>query len=216
MKSIFTSLPGIVSVLAVFMVFSLYGDATARHYGYGGGHRSVHRSVNVHAHRNVHVNTRRHVDVDVHHRGYGGAGFGVGMVTGLVIGAAIATPPPSYTTVVVSGSSYMYDNGVYYQPASSGYVVVGAPVGATVATIPPGAISVVLGATTYYYLNGAYYVQQGTAFQVVPTPLGIMVSTLPAGAASTTLNGQTYFKFQGDYYQPVIAGGVTSYMTVKM
>ena len=111
----------------------------------------------------------------------------------------------------------MYAGGVYYQPVpAGGYVVVGAPVGAVVATIPPGAVDVNLGTTSYYYLNGAYYVQQGTAFNVVPPPIGIMVPTLPPGAPATTSNGQTYFKFQGIYYQPVIIGGKTRYMTVKI
>ena len=65
-------------------------------------------------------------------------------------------------------------------------------------------------------VDGAYYVQRGTAFQVVSAPIGIMVPTLPAGAASTTINGQIYFKHQGIYYQPVIANGVTNYMTVRL
>lgn len=135
MISPISSLPRIVPAVAFLVIFSLCGNATARHFGHG----SVHRSVNVHANRNVHVNTYRHVDVDVHHHGYGygGVGFGVGMFTGLVIGTAIAAPPPAYTTVVVSGSNYLYADGVYYQPASSGYVVVGAPIGATVAAVPP-------------------------------------------------------------------------------
>ena len=216
MNRTFSSMLGIIPILVVFMVYTSFETASARRiHSRASGHRSVNRNVNTHGKRNVNINTHRHVDVDVHHHSRGG--FGIGMFTGLAIGTAIATPPPTYTTVVVSGTNYLYADGVYYQTApSSGYVVVGAPIGATVAAVPPGAVQVSLGATTYYYLNGAYYVQQGTAFQVVPTPIGITVPTLPAGAASTTTNGQTYFKFQSIYYQPVIASGVTAYMTVKM
>ena len=164
MKYNSSSLSCLAPALAIILLFASYGDTFARYKGHGGGSRSVHRSVNVHSHKSVRVNSYRHVDVDVHHHGYGGVGFGVGMFTGLVIGTAIASPPPVHTTVIVSGSSYMYADGVYYQPASSGYVVVGAPVGAIVATVPPGSVQVVMVATTYYYLNGAYYLQQGTAF----------------------------------------------------
>lgn len=148
---------------------------------------------------------------------HGGGGFGVGLFTGLVIGAAIASVPPSHTVVVVGSTNYIYADGVYYQTVpSGGYVVVGAPIGATVAVVPPNSADITLGSTVYFYHDGTYYVQHDTVFQVVAAPIGITVLTLPTQAKPETIAGQTYFKFQNVYYQSVIIGGNTKYMTVKI
>ena len=58
-------------------------------------------------------------------RWHSGWGWG-GVATVLVIGAIVASLPPDYDTVYVSGVPYYYNN-IYYRPASGGYVVVRAP-----------------------------------------------------------------------------------------
>ncbi|WP_009961361.1 DUF6515 family protein [Verrucomicrobium spinosum] len=151
----------------------------------GSVHRSVNRSTHVHAsggynrshvdvnrnvHRDTHVNVdRRHqdidihrdvhrdVDIDVHNRYYGRSGFVAGAVTGLAVGAAIATLPRGYRTVYVGSVPYAYSGGVYYQSAASGYVVVDPPVGAIIPELPAGAVVTVRSGVNYYVVNQVYY-----------------------------------------------------------
>ncbi|MGL5032553.1 MAG: DUF6515 family protein [Microcystaceae cyanobacterium] len=106
-------------------------------------------------------------------RGYAvPAGWGlVGLTTGLVLGSAIATPPPYYETVYVGSSAYMYSDGVYLQPSGDEYMVVAPPLGATVAYLPDGCTSQVSNGVSYFNCSGVYYqpyFQNGTAvYQVV-------------------------------------------------
>lgn len=56
--------------------------------------------------------------------------------TALVVGTVVATLPPHYETIYVSGSPYYYDEGIYYRQHPSGYVVVPTPATTTVVTTP--------------------------------------------------------------------------------
>lgn len=98
-------------------------------------------NVNVNAgnRTNVNVNTvnRTNVNVNVHGGYYGGgyyhSGPSVGAVvaTAIVVGAVVASLPPSCTTVFANGFAYQNCGGTYYQPRYSGssvtYVVVSWP-----------------------------------------------------------------------------------------
>ncbi len=105
--------------------------------------------------------------------GWYGGGYGVppgwglvGLTTGLVLGAAIATPPPYYDTVYVGSTPYMYSDGVYLQPSGSEYLVVAPPPGATVNYLPDGCTSLVSNGNSYFNCSGIYYqpyFQNGTA-----------------------------------------------------
>lgn len=120
--------------------------------------RNVHRNVNIGGNRNVNINSHRHVDIDIDRRRPGfGVGLVAGLVTGAVIGTAIASPPRGYSTVYRGSSPYAYYNGVYYQPAPSGYVVVAPPIGVIVPMLPPGASVAVVNGGAYYLFNGLYY-----------------------------------------------------------
>ena len=153
----------------------------------GGYRRSVHRSVNVHrgnvnVNRNVdvhrNVNVHRDVDIDVH-RGWVRPGFGAGVaagavagtVAGIAIGAAVTAPPRGYVPVYYGGVNYAYYGGYYYQPASTGYVVVEPPVGAILPTLPPGSTATTVNGQTYFIYNNTYYrpvlVNGATGYQVV-------------------------------------------------
>ncbi len=146
----------------------------------GGYHRSVHRSVNVHRNVNVNRNVNVHRDVDINvNRGWARPGFGAGVAVGAVagtaagiaIGAAVAAPPRGYVPVYYGGVNYAYYGGYYYQPASTGYVVVGPPIGAIVPTLPPGSTATTIDGQTYFVYNNVYYrpvlVNGATGYQVV-------------------------------------------------
>lgn len=108
---------------------------------------------------------------------YGGGyhvppGWGwVGLTTGLIIGAAVAQPPPYYDTIYVGGSDYIYSDGVFLEPSGSEYVVVAPPVGAVVNYLPQGCTTTQTTGGTYYNCSGIYYqpvFQNGaTVYQVV-------------------------------------------------
>ena len=59
------------------------------------------------------------------------AGVAGGVAAGIAIGTMLATPPRASTTVVVSGTNYMYADGAYYEQVYYGgsvsYRVVAAP-----------------------------------------------------------------------------------------
>ncbi len=96
--------------------------------------------------------------------GWYGGGYGVpaswgfvGLTTGLVLGAAIATPPPYYDIIYVGSNSYMYSDGVYLQPSGSEYMVVAPPSEATVNYLPDGCTSLVSNGVSYFNCSGIYY-----------------------------------------------------------
>jgi hypothetical protein len=113
---------------------------------------SVNRNTNVNQNRNVNRNTNVNVnrdvdvDVDVHH--YGGGYYGccyhdyhpvgtaaavaaTAVVTAAVVGSIVNTLPPSCSTIIVNGFSYMQCGSTWYQPqispTSTTYIVVNAP-----------------------------------------------------------------------------------------
>ena len=83
------------------------------------------------------------------------------------VGAYVATRPRTYTTVVVSGSTYYYAGGVYYVSSGSGYVVASGPPGAVVYAVPAHTTVVYVDSTPYYYYGGTYYV---VSTQPAPQP----------------------------------------------
>ena len=77
-----------------------------------------------------------------HYRYHGGRWHDDGwfwgfFATGIAVGAIVATLPPRYETVYVSGQPYYYYDDVYYRPCPTGYVVVPAPATTVVAAPAP-------------------------------------------------------------------------------
>jgi hypothetical protein len=106
----------IAMVLAAMLLFGFSTKAFSwdGHYHYGGGH---------------------------YYRDAGWWGFG-GFMTGLAVGAYVASLPPQYETVVIGGVPYYYADGYYYQAGPGGYVVVAPP--ATQGQTSPGENNVML------------------------------------------------------------------------
>ena len=128
-------------------------------------------------------------------------------------GARFNVLPVGYVSLMVNGSPYYYDDGLYYQQADNGYQEVYPPVGADVPQPPDGAIVVEAGNQTYYYAGGAFYVQQDGGYVVAPAPIGVAVPELPPGAVQVAVNGGAAYQFNGIYYRPEFVDGVTQYIT---
>ncbi len=82
---------------------------------------------------NGNINLNRNVTVN---QGWGAWGYrpgalAAGAAAGVAAGAAVASLPPSYQTVVISGQTYYVANGAYYQQcyqgAEVGYCAVARP-----------------------------------------------------------------------------------------
>ena len=128
-------------------------------------------------------------------------------------GARFNILPVGYISLMVGGSPYYYDDGLYYQQAADGYQEVYPPVGADVPELPDGAVAIDAGNQTYYYAGGAFYVQQDGGYVIAPTPIGVTVPELPPGAVQVAVSGGMAYQFNGIYYRPVFVDGVTQYMT---
>lgn len=85
--------------------------------------------------------------------GWGAAAF----AGGLAIGAAISQPPPYYTNIYVSGTPYLYSDGVYLSPQGSSYIVVAPPVGAVVSYLPDGCQALNQNGSQYFSCSGVVY-----------------------------------------------------------
>ena len=94
-----------------------------------------------------------------------------GVAAGIAIGTMLSKPPAAATPVVVTGTSYMYDDGVYYARVMDGgevaYQVVPAPAGAIIATLPSGCSDVRVGGVAYTQCGQTHYQKVSTGYQVV-------------------------------------------------
>lgn len=111
------------------------------------------------------------VVVGEHHESHAGWAAAAGVATGIAIGTMLARPPAASTTVVVSGTSYMYSDGAYYEPVMYGgdvqYRVVTAPPGAIITTLPGGCTTVIRGGVSYTQCGPTYYQRVSTGYRVV-------------------------------------------------
>ncbi len=109
-------------------------------------------------------------------------GIAIGALTA---GAVVATLPPRYEVVYVSGAPYYYCDDVYFRPCRSGYTVVSAPV---VVAAPVVAVPVVP-------------VQQAQA--QYPETVVINVPNAHGTYTPVTLmrHGSGYIGPQGEYYE---------------
>jgi hypothetical protein len=94
-----------------------------------------------------------------------------GVAVGIAIGTMLSKPPAASTTVVVSQTTYMYDNGVYYARVMNGgevaYQVVPAPAGAIITTLPAGCSDVRVGGVAYSQCGQTHYQKVSSGYQVV-------------------------------------------------
>lgn len=138
---------------------------------WNNNNRSNNVNVNVNRPNNNWNNNRPNVNVNVNNnnnnwRGggwYGGGyrnppGWGLaGLATGLVIGAALRTPPPYFVPVVVGSNNFIYSDGVFLQPTGGQYIVVRPPIGAVVPSIPDGCDAIDNSGVVTYDCSGVIY-----------------------------------------------------------
>jgi len=98
--------------------------------------------------------------------------------------------PLGFACLFLGGLEYAYWEGMYYQRAPNGYVVVQAPVGAVVSGVPDGCQQVVVDGTLYYLINGVTYMRTAYGYQVVPMPSVLVprVVTAPPQPQTTIIN----------------------------
>ncbi len=72
-------------------------------------------------------------------------------------GEPVRVLPNRHERIRVNNRPYFYRSGIFYEPRSSGYVVIRAPLGARVRSLPTGYISFGLGTRRYFYVNTTYY-----------------------------------------------------------
>lgn len=143
------------------------------------------------------------------------------LFAGLAIGAMIASLPPRYETVPVSGTTYYYADGTYYAQSGSQYQVVAPPVGATVENAPTQVTNVTVNGAEYGYSEGAFYdvkppadEESAPTFEVVAPPMGATVPDLPEGAEVRKAKDTDYFVYAETWYQPFYSGSTVIYMVV--
>lgn len=144
-------------------------------------------------------------------RDHGGGGpglFGAAVVSGLAIGAVVASISDRHTTVVVGGAPYYYYDDVYYQSAPGGYVVVAPPAAASIKEVPDGYEPVILNGTTYYFNNGAYYIYTPYGYQSVPPPAAAGATAIAVKPSSAVVDKETVFTVnipnKSGGYKPVV------------
>ena len=109
------------------------------------------------------------------------------------------------TRVVVRGTRYHYDRGVFYTKHRGRLVAVNAPIGAFVRALPRNA--------RVTYINGRpLYVAKGTFFRWAPrkggyvvtkAPRGARVAHLPRGYRTVWAGGNRFYTHAGVTYLPV-------------
>ena len=135
-------------------------------------------------------------------RGHGGYywhggywGYGDAIVSGLVVGATIASLPPYYSTVYVGGVPYYYDGTYYYQPASGGYVVAANPTIMAPAAMVTAPGPVAVAPATTQVITPAPSASSNTVTINIPNSRGGYTPVV------LTKKGDGYVGPQGEYYK---------------
>ncbi|MEK9775647.1 MAG: DUF6515 family protein [Quisquiliibacterium sp.] len=103
-------------------------------------------------------------------------------------GYQVAALPTVHRTIVYRSDPYYFYAGIWYRPATYGYVVVRPPIGILVPLLPLYYTSIWIGGTRYYYANNVYYLPVAGGYTVVETPVG-MISRVEANQPAASSSG---------------------------
>ena len=99
------------------------------------------------------------------------AGVAIGVAGGIAIGTLLAKPPAQAAPVVVSETTYLYENGTFYTKSMHEgqvvYQVVEPPPGAVIPTLPAGCTEVKSGGAAYSQCGTTHYQKVSSGYQVV-------------------------------------------------
>lgn len=117
--------------------------------------------------------------------------------------STVAVAPRGAVVITRGGISYRYHEGIFYRPATSGFVVVRPVVGVRVRVLPPARRRVIVMNQAYFYYYGTFYKPVGDEYEVIDAPEGALVDALPEGYDVKEVDGTEYYVFEDTYYQEV-------------
>jgi hypothetical protein len=121
-----------------------------------------------------------------------------------VPGWRVQAMPQHSRVVFYGGVRYGFNDGVWYSPGPSGYLVVRPPYGVVVTDLPTFATVLTIGAASYWYANGIYYrgVPSGDGYEVVAPPVGgTAAAPITEKLYVYPRNGQTADRQSSDEYE---------------
>jgi hypothetical protein len=116
----------------------------------------------------------------------------------------ISVFPGPYVTIGYRGVQYHICNGLFYRPATNGYLWVVPPRGIRVRALPYGFVTLSYDNPVYYH-QGVYYKPVSTEeFEVVDPVIGARVPALPDGnVEEVNLDGENYLQYDNTLYRRV-------------
>lgn len=113
--------------------------------------------------------------------------------------------PPGYRRVPWRGNDYFFNDGYWYRPHGSRYVVVAPPYGVRVGYLPSFAEQVWIGSMLYFLAAGTYYLFDtgSQSYEVVPPPQQAQAApmTNPYDVIAYPMYGQSPQQQAQDHYE---------------
>ena len=123
---------------------------------------------------------------------------------GLPAQQSFLTKLPAQAVKIKQKADYLYYNdGIYYKPVNSGYLIVQPRSGTQIHSLPAGHITVKMGTRNYYYYYGTFYIKDEDCYFSVEPPHGIKIDALPEGYKTIKIDGKDYYLLNGVYYKVV-------------
>jgi hypothetical protein len=119
--------------------------------------------------------------------------------------SVVAVAPAGSVVIRTRKVAYHYHNGIFYTPASKGFVIVRPVRGVRVKVLPVGYRKIVVGPRPYFYYYGTFYAQVDNSdeYETVDAPEGAVVDALPVGYEVRNIDGTEYYVLDDVYYAEV-------------
>ena len=137
----------------------------------------------------------------------------IGTIVSTIAAATVATAIAENATP--QAQPIYYNDGVFYQQNTDGYITITPPIGYAVPGIPQNSVMLTYNNNTYYYYNGTFYQKQNNAYIIVSPPIGCIVYNLPSDVQEINNNGLIYYYYNGTYYQPINDNNTPAYQIIQ-